>query len=427
MILSETQPEGGKKHDCVSLLEVTEIRGRFPLHLVVTWWALPHRQITQSRNIMNLKQTLGACLVGFLLLAPEVTHGSQEMRKEMGELAKGIKGFLDGRNAESIAIGQFTGPANLPTSAGPGLVQVLTEELQKLKVNVKARAELGLKGEYRLTEVPAENPDDARLGKKVLALKVQASIEDSFGNSLLDVDFQRTVRGADGVAGMIGLTASLDPKATEIERDRELRKQLTNPTPVFESSVIRSRPDSPCGIELIVNDKPRLPTDQDGLAYVGITRGEQYGVRLYNDSDIEMAVSLRIDGLSMYAFSEVRYLDGPRKGEPRYSMVILAPHKSVTIPGWHVNNEKTDRFMVMEYAKSAAASLNHTANVGTITATFQASWSDDQSAPADEPGRARGQGNGDATGFGPRIDQKYIEVKRNFGVIRDVVSVRYTK
>jgi hypothetical protein len=376
---------------------------------------------------MSLQRTILAYIAGLLLLVPGVTFGSQEMRKEMGELAKGIKGFLDGRNAESIAIGQFTGPANLPTSAGPGLVQVLSEELQKLKVNVKTRAELGLKGEYRLTEVPAENPDDARLGKKVLALKVQASIEDSFGNSLLDVDFQRTVRGADGVAGMIGLTASLDPKATEIERDRELRKQLTNPAPIITSTVIRSRPESLCGMEMIVNDEPRLPVERDGLAYVGITRGELYGVRLYNDSDIEMAVSLRIDGLSMYAFSEVRYVDGPRRGEPRYSMVILAPHKFVTVPGWHVTNEKTDRFMVMEYAKSAAASLNHTANVGTITATFQASWPDGEPAPADEPGRARGQGNGDATGFGPRVDQKYVEVKRNFGVIRDVVSVRYTK
>jgi hypothetical protein len=349
------------------------------------------------------------------------------MRRELTELAKGIKGFLDSRNAESIAMGQFTGPANFPTSAGPGLVQVLTEELQKMKVNVKTRAEFGLKGQYRLTEIPAENMDDARLGRKVLALKIQATIEDSFGNSLVDVDFQRTIRGADGVAGMIGLTASLDPRATEIERDKELRKQLTDPKPNIKSSVIRSKPGSPYGIELIVNDQPREALEKEGLAYVGITRGETYGVRLYNDSEQEMAVQLRIDGLSMYAFSEVRYTEGPRKGEPRYTSVILGPHKAVTIPGWHVTNEKTDKFLVMEYAKSAAGGLNHTASLGTITASFQASWPEGEPAPKDEPGRARGSGSGDATGFGPRIDMKYQEVKRNMGVIRDVVSVRYTK
>jgi hypothetical protein len=150
-------------------------------------------------------------------------------------------------------------------------------------------------------------------------------------------------------------------------------------------------------------------------------------VRLINDSNQEMAVQLKIDGLSMYAFSELRILEGPRQGDPRYTAVIIAPHKSVVIPGWHVTNDKSDKFLVMEYAKSAAGGLNHTANVGTITASFQASWPEGEPAPKDEPGRTRGPGSGDATGFGPRIDTKYQEVKRNMGVIRDVISVRYTK
>lgn len=376
---------------------------------------------------MRLRPLIAGLVLCLVVLSPRFSDGSQDMRRELTELAKGIKGFLDSRNAESIAMGQFTGPANFPTSAGPGLVQVLTEELQKMKVNVKTRAEFGLKGQYRLTEIPAENMDDARLGRKVLALKIQATIEDSFGNSLVDVDFQRTVRGADGVAGMIGLTASLDPRGTEIERDKELRKQLTDPKPSIKSSVIRSKPGSPYGIELIINDRPCEAAEKEGLAFVNIARGETYGVRLINDSDQEMAVGLRIDGLSMYAFSEVRYTEGPRKGEPRYTTVIIGPRKSVIIPGWHMTNEKTDRFLVTEYAKSAAGSLNHTANLGTITASFQASWPEGEPAPKDEPGRARGTGGGDATGFGPRIDQKYQEVKRNLGVIRDVVSVRYTK
>ncbi len=376
---------------------------------------------------MSHRSFVVALLLAMFWLCPQPAQCSQDLRAELGELSKTIKNFLDGRSEDSIAIGQFTGPANFPTSAGPGLVQVLTEELQKLKVTVKARAAVGLKGEYRLTEVPAENADDARLGRKVLALKVQATLEDSFGNSLLDVAFQRTVRGSTGVANMIGLTASLDPRGTEIERDRELRKQLVDPKPSIKSSVVRSRADGLFGVELIVEDRPRPAEEKDGLAYVSIVRGETYAVRLYNDSDLEMAVQLKIDGLSMYAFSELRQIEGPRNGEPRYTAVIVAPHKSVTIPGWHVTNEKTDKFLVTEYAKSAAGGLNHTANLGTITASFQASWPEGEPAPKDEPGRARGTGSGDATGFGPRIDQKYQEVKRNMGVIREVISVRYTK
>ena len=82
--------------------------------------------------------------------------------------------------------------------------------------------------------------------------------------------------------------------------------------------------------------------------------------------------------------------------------------------------------MIDDCAKSAAATLNHTSNLGTITATFQAAWPEGSPAPSDEPGKRRG-GTGDATGFGPRIDVKYEEVKRNLGVIRDTVSVRYAK
>jgi len=368
-----------------------------------------------------------ALALGGIVFAPQPGLGSQELRRELGELAQSIKGFLDGRSVQAIAVGQFTGPANLPTSAGPGLVQVLTEELQKRAITVKARAEIGIRGTYKLTEVPAANPEDARLGRKVLALKILATIEDSFGNSLVDVDFERTLRGAEGVAGLVGLTASLAPAATEIERDRELRKQLVAPQPSISVSTVRSRAESPYGLELIVEGVPRGASDREGLAYAEIRRGETYAVRLINDSDLETAVQLKIDGLSMYAFSELRVLDGPRLGDPRYTAVILAPHKSLVIPGWHVTNEKSDTFQVMEYAKSAAGGLNQTSGVGTITASFQASWPTDQPPPADEPGRSRAPGAGDATGFGPRVDARYEEVKRNLGVIRDVISVRYTK
>ncbi len=69
---------------------------------------------------MRLRPIITGLALCFSLLCPELAKSSQDMRRELGELAKGIKSFLDGRNAESIAIGQFTGPANFPTSAGLG-------------------------------------------------------------------------------------------------------------------------------------------------------------------------------------------------------------------------------------------------------------------------------------------------------------------
>jgi hypothetical protein len=219
-----------------------------------------------------------------------------------------------------------------------------------------------------------------------------------------------------------------------------LRENLDKPTAAIQGNVIRSKPKSPYGLEILVGGKARPAEPKDGLAFVPIRRGEIYAVRLINESALEAAVQLHIDGLSMFAFSELRQpdklpdgKDNPRNGEPKYTAVIVPPKKdgkpgTVTLQGWHRNNQKggSDSFLVTEYAKGAAARLNHTANIGTITVRFQAAWPEGQPAPFDEPGKRKG-GTGDATGFGPPTGPGFQEVKRNFGVIRDIISVRYTK
>jgi hypothetical protein len=105
-------------------------------------------------------------------------------------------------------------------------------------------------------------------------------------------------------------------------------------------------------------------------------------------------------------------------------VVIVPPHSSAVIPGWHRNNNDTDAFQVTEYAKSAAALIHNEQNLGVVTATFAAAW--ENTPPPDEMPQSKGVG-GDATGFGPRIAQEYKEVKRTIGSVRASVSARYTK
>lgn len=172
----------------------------------------------------------------------------------------------------------------------------------------------------------------------------------------------------------------------------------------------------------------------EGRPLVGINRGETYAVKLYNRNPHEVAVQLLIDGISMFAFSDSEFWLAT--GEPRYSVVILPAARgsepgTVILQGWHRNNQPggQDQFVVTEYSKSAAGKLMKVQDLGTITATFQACWDQDQSIPpaiADtEPGRRRG-GLGDATGFGAPIGEGFREVQRAFGVIRESISVRYT-
>jgi hypothetical protein len=374
-----------------------------------------------------------------LLLAPPA-HASAELRTVLAEVAADLKKLLDGQNDDALAIGQFTGPPNLPTSAGPGIVQILSEELQKKGIQVKTRAKLGVRGRYHLAELPAEHPDDARLGVKVLAVEIEVNVEDAFGKPLGDLSFKRKIRGEATVLDMVGVPASLPPQGTERERDQELRHQLIEPKPEIRGTVIRSKAGSPYGIEILVNKRARPAETKDDLPFVRIQQKEIYAVRVINETDSEVAVQLHIDGLSMFAFSQLRQpptlaggRDNPSKGEPLYTAMIVPPRKgnrpgTEILEGWHRNNNKggLDSFLVTEYAKGAAATLNHTTNIGTITATFQAAWPEGQSPPVDEPGKRRG-GTGDATGFGPPTGDGLQEVKRNLGVIRDSISVRYTK
>jgi hypothetical protein len=371
----------------------------------------------------TLKRPLLLTLAALLsLTGAGPARASAELRKELAEVAKGIKQLLDGRGEQTIAVGQFTGPPNFPTSSGPGIAQILSEELQKLGVTVKARAKLGIKGEYLVTEVPDANDVTAKL----LALRLKGTVEDGFGKVINDFSFERTVKGEEAVVQLLGTPVELPPNDLPKDRDKKIRESYTEPKANIAGSRVNAGPDGKFAVEVLVNGKPREARPDDGLAFVKVDRGETYAVRLINDSDLEMAVRLTIDGLSWFAFSELRHQDGLHKGEPLYSVVYVKPHGSVVIRGWHRTNDASDSFLVTEYAKSAAATLSQTANLGTITASFAASWPENADPPKDEAPKARGN-PGDATGFGPRVEAKFTEVKRNIGVIRASVSVRYTK
>src|SRR5262249_17785170 len=150
----------------------------------------------------------------------------------------------------------------------------------------------------------------------------------------------------------------------------------------------------------------RQATVQDGLAFVPLSRGEVFGVKLINRSPYDAAVTLTIDGINMYAFSKVK---DPSTGRPKFSVVVLGPGEEAFVPGWHRTNEVSEEFVITEYARSAAAELHSNAPTGVITATFAAAWPKDQAPPADEPGGQGGYSrSADAVGRGAKVQKKYV-------------------
>ena len=130
--------------------------------------------------------------------------------------------------------------------------------------------------------------------------------------------------------------------------------------------------------------------------------------KLINDSDTDAAVTLTVDGLNMFAFSE----------NSDYRYVIVRKKSQGVIPGWHITNRRSDSFKVTEYAKSAVAQLlPNSSLVGTVTATFAAAWPRETMPPADERGSRRLVMRGkDATGRGPSVETGYQVAERVVGV-----------
>ena len=358
-----------------------------------------------------------ACITCLLFFAigsgiPSQVEGSTNLQLELAIVAKDVARFLKGRGEDSIAIGQFTGPPQLAATSGPGIIHVLTQELKKQKIEVKRRAKLGIKGEYR-------DVLDAKSNQ--LAAEIKGDIVDRSGEVLLS--FSRGIFGDATLSSMFGATVQLTPDATVKARDQELINSLDNPRVTIRKHSIRTAPGSPYALQILVKQgddyEPLKPQDKEDLAFVSLKRDQQYAVRLINDSKHDAGVTLTIDGLNAFTFSE----------NQGYTQFVIPAGTTGLIEGWHRTNDVSDAFQVTEYAKSAAAELNQAGgSLGTITASFSAAWETDQAVPADEPPSPNQFSRAaDATGRGPKVDAGFNEVARQFGVIRGAVSVRYTR
>jgi hypothetical protein len=370
-----------------------------------------------SRTIRPRRRDLAVVLpilaVGLAMAAGSAwAQPPDDLRREVAELARQVKSLLDQKGDDSIAVGDFHGPARLASSAGPAIAKALADSLGALGVSVKRRAALEINGEYR----------DVEDGKThLLSVEIKAHVVDRSGAEIVAFE-PRGLFSVPIIAAITGATVALPPAADDKERNEILAKVIDDPKVHLAGSRISATPKSPYAIEVLVKEggqfRPRAATKDEGLAFVKIGRGESYAIKLINDSPFDAAVVLTIDGLNVFAFSEIK----------NYSFWIVPSKQALTIPGWHRTNAKADSFLVTEYAKSAVAeALPSSASVGTITASFSAAWPQGANPPEDEAPSKKGGRSGDATGRGPETPTSFVEVVREIGRLRDAVSVRYTK
>ncbi len=374
---------------------------------------------------MSVRRLVVAVLVAGWLVAPPAALASTEaLRAELAAVAKSVKDLLEEEKRSSVAVGEFSGPAALDSQFGPGIGAVLAEELAKLGLTVDRKAELCVCGNY------ADDTTTVR-GEPRLVMNINARVLKRNGDELHRIK-TRVIRDNTTIAKAAGVTASLSPNGSALQRNEEIRRAIEAPSAVVRGAKVAARADSPFAVEVLVraatgDTVARPAAVVDGHPFVGIGKDEVYELRLTNAADHEVAASVTVDGVDVFAFSEDR---DPRTGKRRFSHFVLDPKSVTTVSGWHVTSDPKRRdnvltFKVTELGRGAASAAGVTGKVGVVTVTFSACGKHPADLPADEP--ASRSGAGVETGFGPPKGQRFEAVSRTVGAVREVVSVRYAR
>lgn len=355
-----------------------------------------------------------ACLAVITLLVfafPSIAQAAT-LDEAIGEITVKLSRYLNTKNESVISIGQFVGPPQLATTSGPNIVQCFQDHFKKHDIDVKRRANVGLRGEYR--------PHEDASGE--FGVLLNCSLVDSFGQVLADFAIEaQTVTKQEDVVDLLGATTALFPEDSAKDRNKDLKKSVLDPSIHIEGTKTVAKQGSPYAMEIVVHGQPLQVLDVQGLGFVDINKGDKYTIRLFNNSGIEAAVRLTIDGLSVFEFSDIR---NEKTGEPKYTYYIIPPHKHIELHGWHKSNKIVHSFLVTSYSESAAATIEHKQDIGTITAQFSAAWPKGSPPPKDESLVGRGD---KATGFGPPVEQVTKEVEREVGRLRAAISLRYDR
>jgi hypothetical protein len=366
---------------------------------------------------------------------PGITN---KLRAEVKSLADSAVAVMKEEDQSAIAIGDFVGPTGFDTNYGSGLRQLFIEEISALSAgSVRDKATLSMIGSfsYELQKIDGED-------LHVIGIEIQFKRSDgrTVGKLAKEVrDTPKLIKDSELIAVLISPGAiSLPVQQNRKQLNDKIFDATENKNFKPEEFRLRENKDSPFGMALLATGEknapktaeewekisPRALKVEKGFPIVAIESNEVYAVHLFNDTKHSVAVTLTIDGVDVFAFSEVRTGGKFPAGKPKYSHYIIPPGGAI-IPGWHISNTNNKSFLVTEYGKGISSLLKVDPNKnGIITASFALAWEGDN-VPEEEKG-AKGRGVGNETGLGPDVKVNLKETKKNIGVVREIVNLRYS-
>ncbi len=338
---------------------------------------------------------------------------------ELAGIAKQVQTALTTAGKSTVAVGDFAGPAQIDTNYGPGLALGLSRALQERGVVVDRKAEFSLRGRY------AAVPSDRYAGQTMVRLTTELFDRDDEPKGA----FQARFYDNPSIARILGVNVKLSPGADSRTRNLEVVEAVERPSATIQGTLVRSSPQSPFAVEVFVAPGPgrpfaaRTPALVEGHPFVDIQRGETYQLRIHNGAPFEAAVMVSIDGLNVFQFCEVK----TPQGRPAYFFFPISARTSFDVVGWFRTMQRSDSFLVTAYGQGAGSLLRDppSGKRGVISVGFTACAPAREQLPADEHVEGRGA-EGNETGLGPPRGAQFTQVHRVLGVMRDMVSIRYS-
>lgn len=375
---------------------------------------------------------IGFCgLLALAVVASAWPAGAQEgLRPDLSDISKAVAAVVKKEGQSAVSLGPFTG-RYVPASAGAGIKKVLAEELVMQGIAINEKSTLEVSGRY----IPLGDQQDFAQSKEILGLQISVTISDAQGTPLAIIDkglkaqLEKTVDDRAVVAQVLGVTQPDEGgNRTQERQGRDLKKRIDQPAVTIMGSRVKADRQGRYAIEVhVLRDgkyMPLTPTDQDGFAFALLEKTDVFAINLINESDFETAFELTVDGLSNFAFFE-------KKG---YRHLIVRPRSSYLLKGWQRNLQTSDEFVITDYAKGAVKELGASPDgVGTITVAFSAAW-DPQWDPKD-PDKSKlsrrppdeSASRDTAAGRRNQISTPVVEIPREIGRVRDIISIRYKK
>lgn len=371
---------------------------------------------------------------------------STDLDSELTRFASRTAVFLKLQEQSQVSVGTIIGVGKASIPGGPGIAKKIQQAIEQEKVvAINDLAVWTIQGTMIFgdgTNGELNGGTNSKLTTNRLSLTILLQLINT--QTQAKVEDKIVVTKLSQLPTITGATFQTSPDA-DVKESRKSFVQGLVAAPFIDPkspSRVRVSPDSPYSLELRAkpigaeNSTGGLPIESEirerpgvtaismqPFAFSPIDKNQVYEVVVGNESDREIAVSISIDGIDVFSFTEDIH---PETKKSLFTHFIVAPKSELVVPGWHktIDPRRDDNFLaflVTEYGKGASSKLFPQkaidGTVGAVTVAISESYSPTAAAKSAQA----------ETGFGPPVKQDQKLVERAIDPPHAFITIRYDR